>query len=280
MCGCIFHFYIPAFLRTCRHALSSEVLLAGYLAVVVSCQGCDCARSLGDRAGTGNDSTKDPEAAPGTHPLRGPKPADFTGEFHGLPDPKARPPGKKMLLPATLGGSDRALHQQFLDAMALVSKFGRPDFFITITASPKWKEVVANLKPGETAADRPDLLARVFRMKLQELLEELKAGAIFGRHIAHTYVVEYQKRGLPHAHILLIVHPEDKPKVPSDIDRLITAEIPDCKTQPELYELVNDFMVHGPCGLENPQCPCMQGDKCSKGYKKPFKQETEMTGDI
>ena len=31
--------------------------------------------------------------------------------------------------------------------MALVAKFGRPDFFIRMTASPAWKEVVENLRP-------------------------------------------------------------------------------------------------------------------------------------
>ena len=40
------------------------------------------------------------------------------------------------------------------------------------------------------------------------------------------YTMEYQKRGLPHAHILLWVAPETKVK-PEDIDLVISAEIPD-----------------------------------------------------
>ena len=45
--------------------------------------------------------------------------------------------------------------------MALVAKFGRPDFFITVTANPNWMEVKKTLRAGEIAADRPDLVARV-----------------------------------------------------------------------------------------------------------------------
>ena len=78
--------------------------------------------------------------------------------------------GSPVILPATFGGSPRALHQLYLDAVALVSRFGRPDFFITMTANPQWPEVQKNLGPGQTAANRPDLVARCFFAKLQHFL--------------------------------------------------------------------------------------------------------------
>ena len=63
--------------------------------------------------------------------------------------------GKPIILPASFGGSPRSLHQSYLDSMAIVARFGKPDFFITMTANPNWAEITANLRPGETAADRP-----------------------------------------------------------------------------------------------------------------------------
>eukprot|EP00662_Eupelagonemidae_sp_cell21_P028983 gene28983-37926_t len=49
--------------------------------------------------------------------------------------------------------------QNYYDAMAMVARLGKPDFFITFTANPDWPEIRDNLRPGETAADRPDLVA-------------------------------------------------------------------------------------------------------------------------
>ena len=56
---------------------------------------------------------------------------------------------------------------------------------------------------------------------------------VLGKVKAHTVTIEWQKRGLTHAHILLIMADEDKPKTPEMIDRIVSAEIPDpaIKTQ-------------------------------------------------
>lgn len=64
---------------------------------------------------------------------------------------------------------------------------------------------------GQTGTDRPDLVARVFDMELKERLKDITLKNIFGKIIAFVYTIELQKRGLPHAHILLILHPSCKP---------------------------------------------------------------------
>ena len=51
-------------------------------------------------------------------------------------------------------------------------------------------------------------------------------------------VVEFQKRGLPHTHQSYNLAEEDKPRTPDDIDKTVTAEIPNLETQPLLHELV------------------------------------------
>ncbi|GKF68133.1 hypothetical protein Tco_0197812, partial [Tanacetum coccineum] len=69
-----------------------------------------------------------------------------------------------------------------------------------------------------------------------------------------VYTVEIKKRGLPHAHILLFLEPEDKLTTATHIDKCIFAEIPDKDEDPELYQIVNDHMMHGPSGAERPSC--------------------------
>ena len=164
--------------------------------------------------------------------------------------------------------------QLYQDAMAIVRYCGKPDLFITMTCNPLWPDITIELLPGQTAQDRPELVSRVFKLKLNELLTDLTKRNFFGRTVAFIYVVEFQKRGLPHAHILIILDSRDKPRTPAKIDEMVCAEIPSPTTDPELYETVTSFMLHGPCGTANPNAPCMQDGKCGKGFPKAFCDET------
>ena len=93
------------------------------------------------------------------------------------------------------------------------------------------------------------------------------------------YTVEFQKRGLPHAHILLFLHPKDKCPTPAHIDSIIKAEIPNSCTDPVAYEAMKLYMMHGPCGLANMSSPCMINSKCSKHFPKSFYAETTIDDD-
>jgi hypothetical protein len=182
--------------------------------------------------------------------------------------------GNMSILPSSFKGGPREMWQLYQDAMAIVRYCGKPDLFITMTCNPLWPEITAELLPGDTAQDRPELVSRVFKVKLNELLDDLRKRNVFGRTVAFIYVVEFQKRGLPHAHILIILHSTDKPRTPADIDSMVCAEIPCQTTHPELYETVTSFMLHGPCGTAKPTAPCMQDGKCDKRFPKPFSDET------
>ena len=186
--------------------------------------------------------------------------------------------GRRCILPSTHTGSPRYMHERAQDAMTYVREFGRPDLFITFTCNPKWEEITENLFEFQTAKDRPDIVARVFHEKLKKMLDLILKHKIFGSVRAFVYTVEWQKRGLPHAHSLFwLLH-----KVTSDqIDNLISAEIPDEKFDPELFDIVKSTMVHGPCGLKNPESPCMDKAKglCSKRFPKDFIEETQSDGD-
>lgn len=58
------------------------------------------------------------------------------------------------------------------------------------------------LLPGQTAAERPDLVSRVFNLKFRAFCKDLFKNGLLGNVVAHVFVVEFQKRGLPHAHLL------------------------------------------------------------------------------
>lgn len=81
-------------------------------------------------------------------------------------------------------------------------------------------------------------------------------------------VIEFQKRGLPHAHILLFLHPDDKPKGHADIDKIISAELPNKDEDPLLHKIVVESMIHGPCDDLNKKCPCIIDRKCYKHFPK------------
>ncbi|GKB34511.1 hypothetical protein Tco_0879453, partial [Tanacetum coccineum] len=183
--------------------------------------------------------------------------------------------GKKFVLPSSFTGSPRYMMQNYLDAMTVCKFYGYPDLFITFTCNPNWPEIVREMsKKGLKPEDRPDVITRVFKIKLDNLIKEFKDERTFGRVRGVVYTIEFQKRGLPHCHILLWLEEEDKLNTPSQIDQYISAEIPDKEEDPELYQIVTDHMMHGPCGHENPSCPCTVDFKCTKKFPKQFNEST------
>ncbi|KAH7703395.1 hypothetical protein AAVH_29433 [Aphelenchoides avenae] len=156
------------------------------------------------------------------------------------------------VLPASHPGSPRYMQKQYQNAMAIVRRYGRPDIFLTITCNPSWREIKENCElhfaDGHTvkltAGDRPTILSRVFHLKKKALLDEIKNG-LFGVPVAHGHVIEYQKRGLPHAHFLITLADGHKLNTVERVDAIMSAQIPDRVADPELYDLVKKDMIHG-----------------------------------
>ncbi|XP_072400392.1 uncharacterized protein [Diabrotica undecimpunctata] len=80
-----------------------------------------------------------------------------------------------------------------------------------------------------------------------------------------------QKRGLPHAHILVWLIDKIRPE---EIDSIISAEIPDPSADQVLFDIVTANMIHGPCGTLHRSSPCMAHGKCTKNFPKDFTNDT------
>ncbi|GBM52403.1 hypothetical protein AVEN_251957-1 [Araneus ventricosus] len=139
------------------------------------------------------------------------------------------------------------MQQNYQDTIAMVRNFGKPDLFLTFT-NPSWSEILNTMEGVQRPEDRPGIIVSVFNMKLKERLEDICKHVIFGTVLTYIYVIEFQKRGWPHAHILLTSDSESKIRTKDDIDKFVSAELPDPCTDLRLFQIVIKCMVHGPCG--------------------------------
>jgi hypothetical protein len=113
----------------------------------------------------------------------------------------------------------------------------------------------------------------VFKIKLKELINDIHKKHILERTIVGIYVIECQKHGLPHAHIFIFFAEDYKPHIVEDVDHMISAELPNPKTNRLAHEAITICMMHGPCGIAFPNAPCMENGKCKKEYTHKFQSE-------
>ncbi|XP_047267387.1 uncharacterized protein LOC124897838 [Capsicum annuum] len=160
--------------------------------------------------------------------------------LQGEIDPSSH--GKRVILSSSFTGCARYMIQNYQDAMAICKWAGYPDLFITFTCNPRRPEIIRFLKSrGLQLEDRPEILSRVFKIKLDRLIKDFKEKQIFGR--------------------------------------VKSAEILDELTDPHYYKAVEKFMIHGPCGLSRKTSPCMQNCRCSKNFPKKYVENTTIDED-
>jgi hypothetical protein len=67
-----------------------------------------------------------------------------------------------------------------------------------MTANPDWEEVTASLPRDangnllQKAIDRPDIMARVFKLKLDAMLKDVFEKQIVGKVAGYAWTLEYQ----------------------------------------------------------------------------------------
>ena len=189
-------------------------------------------------------------------------------------------------LPASFLGSNRWSSNQIADSLTIAAVYGPPTFFVTFTCNGDWPEIRSCLRPGQTYTDLPVVVCRVFKQKLSRLMTIFRT--MFpnaGQLLYAIQRVEFQKRGLPHAHILLKYATDCVS--PDDIDRVISARIPEAADN---AEIVHRFMLHPthsssvinhvPPSAENPLKYCEKWKNgarmCRFGYPKPPQQQTSL----
>ncbi|CAL6334277.1 unnamed protein product [Bathycoccus prasinos] len=193
-------------------------------------------------------------------------------------DPNKRP----IIIPASLTGGPRYMNEAFHEGMALEKQFGKPDLFITMMTNPQWPEIQQMLSPGQTPGQRPDVVTRVFRLKLDAMMEDITKNHVLGEVTAWCYAVEYQQRGYPHAHVNIWL--KNKMKAGDDVTSIISAELPPEKN-PQLRDAVKKFNIYGVkhfgcCGnLGAHKLSCCVNGKCMKEFPKKYSEHTCARGD-
>ncbi|PNX92502.1 ATP-dependent DNA helicase PIF1 [Trifolium pratense] len=90
--------------------------------------------------------------------------------------------GKRIIVPDSFTGGPRYMFNNCQDAMGICKKFGYPDLFITVTCNANWPEIRDFIQPkGLQPSDRPDIVCRVFKMKLDQMMFDFKKDEIFGK---------------------------------------------------------------------------------------------------
>ncbi|GKC40094.1 uncharacterized protein Tco_1052478 [Tanacetum coccineum] len=138
-------------------------------------------------------------------------------------------------------GGPRYMIQQYHDAMAICRWARAPDLFVTMTCNPCWIVIARHVEdhiPGQHVNDMPN------------------------------------KRGLPHCHIIVFLHDEDKLSSPEKIDKFISAGLPSKDADPIGFEAVRSHMIHGPCGAYASDSSCMNNGECTKGFPKRYCEST------
>ncbi|KAH1193948.1 hypothetical protein GmHk_19G054864 [Glycine max] len=93
--------------------------------------------------------------------------------------------GKRVIFPSTFVGSPHYMDQLYFDGMVICSHVGFPNLFITLTCNPNWPEIHRLLAPlNLKAADRPDIISRVFKLKYEEMLSDLSKNHLLGKAVA------------------------------------------------------------------------------------------------
>jgi len=93
------------------------------------------------------------------------------------------------------------------------------------------------------------------------------------------YVTKFQKLGLPHIHMLLILHNNNKLSDSKDYDSIVKTEISKKEEEPQFHDVVPKHLIHDFCETLNPKSSCMKHNQCKKRFPKNFLKETRQGND-
>ncbi|KAE8184431.1 hypothetical protein CF328_g7858, partial [Tilletia controversa] len=175
-------------------------------------------------------------------------------------------------LPSSFVRSRAYRAEHVADALALATRFRKPQGMVTVTTNPEWAELKSMLRSnaGQSATAVAALTVRVFNQRLQKFIARFKR--LFGKLLYIIQIIEFQKRGLPHSHIVFALPV-------AAIDKIVSGEVPP-ETSPRLRELVLKYMVHPDThifnrdGTPNERSRCQKDGKCTFGFPQPLSDLT------
>ena len=137
----------------------------------------------------------------------------------------------------------------FQDGMTICMKYHKPDLFITFITNPKWNEITQNLEKSMPSR-QTEYCCQNFPTKTRAMIDITNEGTLFcsqfdydfeslqpNDHLvsvhlqlfckvaAYICVVEFQKRGSPLAHILIIICEKSRRLLQTDIAMFVLAGI-------------------------------------------------------
>ena len=166
---------------------------------------------------------------------------------------------------------------------AIIERHGIPNIYISGVANPNWPEIKSQLLKGQTAYVRPDVVGNIFRYKLLQLEENLRAGRYFGGHslVYLFFNVAFSYGEFPIFQMavrLQNVNMHSSQAIVNFIDQFIKAEVPirlDFMSMPvtqfQSYHSLVDLMMTHKCSLtenQNKGCKYNKTQLCNKGYDR------------
>nr|GEU71123.1 DNA helicase [Tanacetum cinerariifolium] len=145
--------------------------------------------------------------------------------------------GSRKILPQYFTGGPTYMYAHYLDALAICRVHGNPSFFVTFTCNVKWPEIKLYMEafPELTVAERLDIVDRVFERKVHDYIS----------FFIHDRISKVRPSA---CHSLICISEATKVQRDEDVNKYISAELPDPAQDPEGYRVVSEFMVHGSFG--------------------------------
>lgn len=96
-----------------------------------------------------------------------------------------------------------------------------------------------------------------------------------------THVIEFQKKGLLHIHILLILDDHDKFQNAADVSTVVFAHILDQNKDLILHDMIIKHIIYGKCDI-NPNAVCLHLHTkiYTNKFPKSFQEKTEWLPDM
>jgi hypothetical protein len=90
--------------------------------------------------------------------------------------------GSRVVVPPSFTGGRRYYVMNYQDTMAIYRVYSPPDLFVTFTCNMKWKEIsdALHFETGQQPCDRSEIVVRVFHMKVEEFIVDIREGKTFG----------------------------------------------------------------------------------------------------